>query len=137
MLTNPQHYDQMCTYGYNYNLQYSLYMSTNKNNDDMHIEIVPLDFKRAIEVEKKAAYVIAQQVPPPRISPNPTFWKCKGCDAHAVCHDNHMPAKNCRSCVYATPADDAAWFCNGHRALIPEQVIAQGCPHWSAIMSPK
>lgn len=136
MLTNPQHYDQMSTYGWNYTLNYSLYMSTNKNDDDMHIEIVPLNFPRAQEVEQKAAYIIALTEPPPRISLNPAYFTCKGCEFHAVCHGNRVPAKNCRSCNYSRPVEGAAWYCTGHRAIIPDHVIPAGCPQWDFIKSP-
>lgn len=134
--SNPQHFDQMSTYGAAYNLPYSLYMSTNKNDDDMHVEIVPLDFKRAAEVEEKARYIISQQVPPPRISLNPTFWKCKGCDFAGVCHHNHVPVKNCRTCTYSCPVDNAQWYCRGHGAVIPEHVMKAGCDRWTFIPSP-
>lgn len=136
MLTNPQHYDQMSTYGAEYKLEYSLYMSTNKNDDDMHVEIVPLNFRRAAEVEAKAAYIIDQTTPPPRISMNPTHYHCKGCDFLQVCHYNRVPLKNCRSCLYSRPVDEGMWYCLGHKLLIPDEVVRTGCPQWDFIKSP-
>lgn len=133
MLTNPQHYDQMCTYGANYGYPYAFYMSTNKNDDDMHVEIVPLDFKRAAAVEEKAKHIIALRSAPPRISDNPTFYKCKGCDFHGVCHEQRMPAKNCRSCVHASPAANSSWFCSGWNGIIPVETIPNGCAQWTPL----
>ena len=136
MLTNPQHYDQMCTYGAAYGYTHSVYFTVNKNDDDMHVEIVPLNHARAAEVESKAAYIIAQQTPPPKLSLADTHFKCKTCDYLAVCHHNALPAKNCRSCQYSRPVEDAAWYCDGHRSVIPADVIATGCPQWTPIPSP-
>lgn len=133
MLTNAQHYDQMCTYGKHYGYAYALYFAVNKNDDSMHIEVVPLNWKRAEEVEAKAAYIVGQQTPPPKISLNPTHWKCKNCDFVGVCHYNEVPAKNCRSCKYATPIDDAKWLCSGYNTTLPEEVIKVGCKNWTFI----
>jgi hypothetical protein len=136
MRQNPQHYDQMCTYGAAYQLPYALYMSTNKHDERMHVEVLPLDWNRAAEVESKAAFIVRSQVPPPRISLNPTHYKCKGCDFLGVCHHNQVPAKNCRSCQYGNAADGAMWYCTGHGCLIPDDVVPVGCPQWDFIKSP-
>ena len=135
MLTNSQHFDQMCTYGANYSLEYALYMSTNKNDDDIHIEIIKLSFDRAKDVENKAKYIVAQQTPPPRISDNPTFYRCKGCEFQQVCHYEATPEKNCRSCSYARPIEGGLWHCSGWGAPIPTNVIPVGCPQWTYIRS--
>lgn len=135
MLSKPQHYDQMCIYGANYNYRYALYMNTCKNDDDMHVEIVELDHNRAKKLEQKAGWLIAQQTPPPRIATVPTYTKCKNCDYAGICWDNHIPAKNCRSCVYATPGTDGEWICSGYNAIIPKTTIPAGCPQWTAIKS--
>ena len=135
MLTNGQHYDQMSTYGWNYNLELSLYFTVNKNDDDLHCEIVPLNFKRAAEVEHKATYIIQSQTPPPRIAQSPTFTKCVNCHHRGVCHFGEVPAKNCRSCQYATPVDGAQWYCNGHQTILSPETIKTGCPQWDFIKS--
>lgn len=135
MVTNSQHYDQMSTYGRAYNYELSLYFTVNKNDDDLHAEIVPLSFKRAEEVERKADYIIRAQVPPPRIAQSPTFTKCKQCNFNGVCHFNHKPAVNCRSCQYAYPIADAEWFCAGYARTIPPEVIKVGCAQWTGILS--
>lgn len=134
MLQNPQHYDQMCTYGANYGYTYAIYFSVNKNDDDLHCEVVPLNAARAAEVEKKAAYIITSQTPPPRIAMTETFWKCKGCDYVGPCHRNEIPAKNCRSCVNAvpTPVGDGQWQCKLY-GVIPPHVIPVGCAVWEFI----
>ena len=136
MLTNQQHYDQMCTYGYNYNYQYAMYFSVNKNDDDLHIEIVPLSVKRAQEIEAKATFIIQSEKPPPRIAMSETHWKCKSCEFVGVCHRNATPAKNCRSCIYSRPIQDAQWSCLGYNVVLADDVIKAGCNNWTPIQSP-
>lgn len=133
MLTNGQHYDQMCTYGANYGYEYACYFAVNKNDDDLHIEIVKLDRKRAEEVEAKAAYIIGMQTPPPKISMQETHWKCKSCEFVGVCHRGETPVKNCRSCKYSRPIQDAKWHCDGYNVILTDDVIKTGCQHWTSI----
>lgn len=133
MLTNPQHYDQMSTYGWNYNLELSVYFAVNKNDERLHVELVPLNFKRAAEVEGKAEYIIASQVPPPKIAQVPTFTKCKYCNYKGICHFNEVPDKNCRSCQYAIPVADGQWFCSGWQRILTPEVIRAGCDQWTFI----
>lgn len=133
MLTNPQHYDQMCVYGAEYGYKYAFYMSTNKNDDDMHVEIVPLNADRAKEIADKAAFIIDLQTAPPRVAENPTFYLCKSCDYSNICFNNHLPQKNCRSCRFARPVADAQWYCDGWNAIIPPDTIPKGCEQWSPV----
>ena len=133
IVTNGQHYDQMCTYGANYGYQYAIYFAVNKNDDDLHVEVIPLNWKRAEEVEAKATYIIGQQTPPPKIALQETHWKCKGCEFVGVCHRGETPAKNCRSCKYSRPIQDAQWYCDGHKVILTDDVIKTGCPQWTFI----
>lgn len=133
MLSNGQHYDQMCVYGAKYGYGYACYFSVNKNDDALHVEVVELSAKRAAEVEAKAAYIISLDKPPPRISMSETHYKCKNCTFVGVCHRGEVPARNCRSCVYSSPVQDAQWRCNGYNAILSEDVIKVGCEQWTHI----
>jgi hypothetical protein len=134
----PQHYVQMCTYGKFYGLRYALYMNTCKNDDYIHVEIVELDWSLAIDFQKKATMIIEAKGLVPRIAESETFWKCKACDFLGVCHQNHAPMKNCRSCQWGNPTSttDAAgnaeptWTCGLNGLTIPKEVIPVGCPAW-------
>lgn len=134
MLTNGQHYDQMCTYGANYGYEYAMYFAVNKNDDDMHVEIVKLNFARAREIEAKAEYIIKLNTPPPKISLQDTHYKCKMCDYIDICHHDALPAKNCRSCVHSRPINDAKWTCLGYNIVLEGDVIKTGCKdNWTPI----
>jgi hypothetical protein len=42
--SKPQHWAQMCTYGVKLGLRYAIYLIVNKNDSDMYIEVVELDW---------------------------------------------------------------------------------------------
>lgn len=124
----PRHYAQMCAYGRFMQLRYALYMAKNKNDDDLHIELLPLDWSYADELTRKAEYIITTKQPPQRISDLPAHWQCKYCFAHRICHYGDEPiARNCRSCIHATAIDGGKWLCEYYKQEIPEHFIEIGC----------
>lgn len=126
--TKPQHFVQMSTYGKFYNFRYAMYCAINKDDDDIHIEIVELDYAVAMENYRKAEEVIQAVRPPPRLSELPSYYKCKFCDIHDVCHKGAAYEINCRSCDYATPIKDKQWYCGLNQGVIPKDFIPKGCP---------
>ena len=129
----PKHYAQMCQYGLHYQLKYGIYLVENKNDSDITIEIVPLDWNLGKELEKKAQDIISSQIPPPRIAENPSFFECKYCNFSDICHNNEPVEINCRSCRNAQPNLNAEWYCKLHEAIIPKDFIAKGCPQHISI----
>ncbi len=126
-----EHFSQMSIYGLKRKRKYGLYMAVNKNDDDLHIEIVELDWELGQRLEAKAERIILSQTPPPKLSETITFQKCAYCDMKDVCHQAAAYEKNCRSCKFAQPIDNKGWHCQGYNATIPEDVIAKGCDNWS------
>lgn len=129
----PQHFTQTCTYGYKYNFNYVLYLNINKNDDDLFVEVAKLKHELGEQAELKAERIIMSQKPPAKLSPNPTYFKCKYCDANTLCHGDAFAEKNCRSCVNARPAKNAEWFCDEHCENIPREVVPNGCDSYSPI----
>lgn len=129
----PQHYAQMCKYGEKMGFKYALYCAINKNNDDIYLELVELDWNWGAELERRAEYVITSQTPPPRLKEDPTYFVCQMCDFHPVCHSSGQYDKNCRSCINAVPVADAQWFCQGYGQVIPPDVIKVGCQAWKPV----
>lgn len=126
----PQHYVQMCTYGKFYGLQYAVYMNVCKNDDNIHIEIVPLDWSIAQDYQGKAQMVIEATKMLPKIAESATFYKCKMCDFIGQCHLKHAPMKNCRSCQNGRAVANAKWACALNGLEIPEDFIPKGCSAW-------
>lgn len=133
VLEKPQHFDQMSSYGRKWDSHFGLYICINKNDDDLHVEIVELDWKRGQDLENKAAEIIAAKVPPNKIAQSPAFKLCQWCDFRDICHFGKPMEKSCRSCVHATAVDNKQWHCARYNDTIPADFIKQGCAEWKAI----
>lgn len=128
-LAKPTHYAQMCSYGKRYDLKYALYMCVNKDTDEIHYEIVELDFNVADKMTIKAANIIGSATPPPKISENSAYLACKFCNFSPICHGKEAYEKNCRSCVNATPVENGEWSCKFY-GVIPREFVPHGCTMW-------
>jgi hypothetical protein len=130
----PEHYIQNSIYGKDYGLPYCIYICTNKNDDDMYIEVVKLDFKLAEEMEKKAEAIVSSQYPPAKISETANFPKCKNlCEFKDVCHYSKPADKNCRSCFNCHAHDNGEFFCSKWNDVIPREAIPDACDAWQSI----
>jgi hypothetical protein len=128
----PRHYAQMSQYGYKMGIKFGLYMIENKNDSDITVKIVELDWNLGAQLEKKAEDIIFAKEPPPRISENPAYQACKWCHQSEICHQGAKLEKNCRSCRNAMPTDNATWTCSLY-GLIPSDFIKIGCLDWLPI----
>lgn len=126
-LTNPQHYAQMSMYGRAYGYKYAIYMSVNKNDDNLHVEVVELDWVLGEQLERKATDIITSQVPPAKIAESPAYQKCKFCHFSGICHKGEAVEFNCRSCQHASPVDGGKWYCAVWEGVIPSDYLKQGC----------
>lgn len=129
----PRHYIQASVYGRQLGIQYCLYIAVNKEDDDLDVEVIELDWDLADAELRKAEKIINSPFPPPRISENPSFWQCKFCPALSVCHLGAPVTKNCRSCYNAEAVADKQWLCKKWNAIIPESEIAKGCDAWQQL----
>lgn len=132
-MSKPMHYAQCCAYGYALKLNYVCYVAVNKNDDDIHLEILPLNHKTGSVLTVKAERIIMQQEPPPRLHENPTFWVCKCCNYFPICHAKAEIDRNCRSCKHAEPAKDKQWICNKHNQVLTDEIIANEYGCWETI----
>lgn len=128
-----EHYDQMSYYGLKYQMHYGLYMAMNKNDDDLTLQVVELDWGKAEAMDRRMTDIIRSQKPPTRIKENATYFVCKMCKSHAVCHQGAAYLKNCRSCEYGEPIPGGQWTCNLRSATIPRDVVTVGCDQYHPI----
>jgi len=133
ILSKPQHYSQMCSYGKHYNFRYAIYVAVNKNDDDLHIEVIELNPNIGHELLNKAQDIIESQIPPQRISNQPSYYECGWCNFKDICHYNEPVEKNCRSCKYAKPIQEAQWKCEKYSQIIPTEFISKGCSEYVSI----
>jgi CRISPR/Cas system-associated exonuclease Cas4 (RecB family) len=132
----PEHYAQMLMYmkwsidQYKENgCHKAIYIVVNKDNDDIYTERLEFDKIEAQAVIDKALAVIAATEPPVGISQDPSWYECKFCDYHSICHGTDVPAPTCRSCAHVTPEMDgkARWSCSVHQKDLPVMNQRTGC----------
>jgi len=131
--SKPKHFAQMSGYAYHMNIKYGIYFPENKNDDDIKVEVIRLDWLLGRQLEIKANEIITAKDPPAKISENSAYWECKFCTFLGICHQNEIPQKNCRSCRSAVAIDNAEWLCSRYNSLIPKDFIAKGCEDWNVI----
>lgn len=125
----PQHWGQMCVYGVKLGLRFAVYFLVNKNDASLKIEVVELDWNHGNMLIQKGQWIITSPVPPPRISDNPSDWRCKMCDYHALCQlKTVQPDVNCRTCKHSQAIDNKEWRCNLWQQVIPsKEAMLAGC----------
>jgi len=116
--SKPRHYDQMQVYMYKAELKIALYMAINKNNDELHLEWVRLDPAKAASLIERGRYIIFSDERPLRLSNKPSWYECKWCAFHKICHYGELPAINCRTCAHSTPVENKQWSCQRIRCAI-------------------
>lgn len=125
----PDHYAQMQTYMYlaHPQLTRAFYMAVNKNTDELYGERVRLDPAIGKACLNRASAIIASDLPLNKISDDPSWYQCKFCEHHAICHGQEAPAVNCRTCLHSTPIEDGEWHCARHNMDIPLCTQKNGC----------
>lgn len=128
------HVVQQNEYMARYKLNYSLYVAVCKDDDELHIEILPFNSRLVKPVEDKVISIIDSHGPPAKINESPGWWECKFCDAYDICHKGKPVAQNCRTCQYVRVENDGIWACvhpqNGGIVLTNEMQVT-GCKHYT------
>lgn len=133
ILSKPRHWAQMCSYGKGFDTEYGLYVGVGKNDDDLHIEVLPLDFNAADDLHRRAERIITSQVRPAKISMNPSHMDCKTCPFIGPCFRNEPLDRNCRTCYNCHAIENAQWGCAFWKQILPPEFMPQGCGNWKPI----
>lgn len=128
-----QHYSQSCVYGYKKKLRFLLYICVCKNNDELNVEFIDLDWDLGKAEIEKAEMIIGSYYPPKRMSNDPSYYECGYCPMQGICHLKKDVDVNCRSCRFAQPVADAQWFCHAHKQIIPADFLIKGCQQWESL----
>jgi hypothetical protein len=128
------HYVQMHTYMKYFKVHWALYFPVNKDNDDIEPQVVLYKPEVGNYHSDLAKQIIECPKPPARISNDSSWWVCRMCAFHDICHHNKEPKKTCRMCEHSQPVKYGKWRCNLYGADIPtlEHQMA-GCDNWSQI----
>ena len=110
---NYKHFCQMQVYMQLFDLDRALYVSVNKDTDEIHAERIHAERALQDSLIAKAGRIIFATEPPPRIGRNPADFTCKFCDLSNVCWQTVRPPRTCRNCCCATPSPvNAEWTCD-------------------------
>lgn len=123
----PEHFTQMQMYMGFAELEHALYLSVNKNTDELYSEWVqfqPHVFRACNERAKK---IIESDVPLLGVSSDPDWFQCRYCDHKTICHTEQLPDKNCRTCAHSTPIDGGVWNCGFHNRPLRLDDQRLGC----------
>ena len=126
-----EHFIQCQTCMHKMNLPYSLYIMVNKDNDELHAEILEYDPKFGVDSVTRAGSIVFSNEPPPRIANSHSFFKCRMCNKKDLCHLDGVPDVNCRTCAHSTPLrtgiDTGEWECALDHDCINTKQAFVGC----------
>ena len=128
-VSKPQHWCQMQTYLHLTGMTRANYIAVNKDTEALYHERVAVDPDAGPQLIKRAESVIFAQEPPPGISGDPSWWTCRMCQYHSICHGQEAPLVNCRTCAHATPTTDGLWVCENKKLLpLTVEMQKEACP---------
>ena len=131
--SKPEYYDQAQMYMHHEKLDYCLHSTTNKNDEELYIEIIPYEKETAETLITKANDIIFSQIPPKKISTDPTFFVCRWCDFYDQCHLEDPFEKTCRTCFYSRPVNSGTWKCLHHKKNLTLDEQKEACPSYDAL----
>lgn len=122
----PMHYAQVQVYMGLTGMERAFYMAVNKNDDTIYTERIEFDMVQFKKIMERAERVIRAAEPPLRCSTDASWYVCKMCDFHPLCHGEEAPDVNCRTCAHSTPELDGQggkWTCReyGEVGLIAQR----------------
>lgn len=128
----PMHYKQCTTYIDLYKANRLLYIALCKNTEEYYFDVVEKDSANQWHL-RRAKKIIEANTAPARVSEDPSWYQCKICDKHKICHGEKIPNINCRTCISSSPvlgADPVKhpdWFCEHHDKVLNRQQQLDGC----------
>ena len=129
----PQHWAQMQIYMGAKDIDRALYVCVCKDDDRIYAERVRFDCEAFDALKARAERIITSDRMLEPVSGDPTWYQCKFCAAHSICHKGEPVREvNCRTCAHVT-FDDGV-FCERWNAPIPAEVQREGCR--SHVMNP-
>jgi len=127
----PEHYATMQFYMHSTGIDRTVYLMSNKNDEDIHFERVRYDAEAAIRAVARIERIVTAPEPPTRLCGKRDDFRGMFCRQAAVCWGETMARVHCRTCLHATPLLDgnAGWDCARHSKPLSLDEQAQGCPN--------
>lgn len=130
-----EHFIQQSIYGYGRKIGNGVYVAVNKNDDSLYVEVTKLSIEKAEAGLRRAENIITTDfIPAMMAKAKETYFECRMCSFHSICHLGEKIDKNCRSCVYSTPIAGAEWRCTKYGHDIPREYVPIGCDEYKAVL---
>ena len=128
--SKPMHFAQMQVYMGATETDRALYVAVCKDDDRIYTERVRFDKEVFEALTKRAQRIIASDRMPEPLSTDSTWFECKFCAAHAICHKGVIAQEvHCRSCSHVTFLREGKAHCQHWDAQIPTDAQIAGCDH--------
>lgn len=125
----PDHYATFQFYMHALGLTRVLYMCSNKDDEDLHLERVEYDADFAIRAVARVERIIQMPEPPSRLCSKRDDFRGRFCRQAAVCWGEEWPRVHCRTCLHSSPLMDgnAGWDCARWTKPLSQDEQAVGC----------
>jgi len=126
----PKHYATFQFYMHGLGINRVLYMMSNKDDEDLHIERVEYDAEFALRAVARIERIIQMPEPPSRLCSSRDDFRGKLCRQAEVCWQEVWPRVHCRTCLHSTPLMDgnAGWDCARWSKPLSLAEQDEGCP---------
>lgn len=125
-----EHFIQCQMYMGDQKLTHALYMAVNKNNDELHAEIIQFDPMQHQRYRQRTIQIIDATDAPPKIGKDEAAYACKFCDHAEVCHLGKSPVRTCRTCKHVRVDPDSKWTCTLHHEFRTSEEQLAACPQY-------
>ncbi len=125
-IAKNEHWAQMQCYMHWSGMQRALYTAICKDDDRLHIERIDYDEEAANALIFKASSIIFSPTPPERLGGSDSV-ECRWCEHKAMCHEQGVPAINCRTCTHSTPEPSGDWSCARRPDPLTDAQQRAGC----------
>lgn len=120
-IAKKDHYLQFHIYMVLEDIHRTLYICTNKNDDERHYERIKDDGKTGQLAILRAEHIVRSMMPPLRCNDDqekfPCSWTVRatgekgGCEFRGICFQNDPVEQNCRTCKSVNLLGDGVWSC--------------------------
>ena len=129
----PEHYAQIQSCMARRGIYKCLYMIVNKNDDDLYCETIDYNPSYADHVLGRAGRIIFATTAPPKLSEDPSHFKCKMCDRSDVCHYKAPVLRNCRTCQHSVADPGGTWGCALRNVVLDKEAQKKGCDQYAVL----
>lgn len=131
--SKPAYYGQAQVYMHYDNLKYCLHSTTNKNDEELYIEVLKYEPQIAEPMAARAEDIIFSNFPPKKISTDPTYFECRWCDFYGPCQLDDPFEKTCRTCCNVEVVNNGTWECLKHEKVLTLDEQKAACPNYNVL----